>query len=49
MTGRGRPSTGTRIEVRVPDRQLAAIDQQAAQWGVSRSEALRRILTELVP
>jgi len=42
--GRGRPTTGTRIEVRVPSDVLAAIDEYCQNVGMSRAELVRSIL-----
>lgn len=42
--GRGRPSLGTVITVRVPADVLAELDRQAVLLEVSRAEVIRRIL-----
>jgi Ribbon-helix-helix protein, copG family len=42
--GRGRPSTGTRIEVRLPDDLIAAVDAAAAVEDATRAEMIRIML-----
>ncbi len=42
--GRGRPSTGVKIQVRIPAEGLARIDRQAEAEGVTRAEMIRRML-----
>lgn len=44
MRGRGRPSTGTVVQVRIPADTLAAVDAAAAAEEVPRAEMVRRIL-----
>lgn len=41
---RGRPTTGTRIEVRVPADVLAHIDELAAAQGLTRAVVIRDAL-----
>jgi metal-responsive CopG/Arc/MetJ family transcriptional regulator len=43
--GPGRPSTGTPIHIRLPPEVLAHVDAWADAEGVSRAEAIRRLLT----
>jgi hypothetical protein len=42
VTGRGRPTTGTKIQVRIDPGTLSALDSEAAVTGISRAEAIRR-------
>jgi len=45
VTGRGRPSIGTPIEVRLTDEQLSRIDAWATRRDIKvRAEAIRRLL-----
>lgn len=44
MTGRGRPTTGTKVQVRIPPDLLARIDAEAEREGVTRAEAVRGLL-----
>jgi hypothetical protein len=44
VTGPGRPSTGTRIDVRVPADVLALVDAYAKVAGVTRAAALRQLI-----
>ena len=46
MTGRGRPSVGPVITVRIPPDLLARLDADADRHGVTRAEHLRAILKE---
>lgn len=46
MTGPGRPSTGTKVQVRIPADLLAKIDKHAKWCGVSRAEMVRIVLAE---
>jgi hypothetical protein len=46
MTGRGRPRTGTKVEVRLPPEVLAAVDAEAVELGWKRAELLRWIVAE---
>ena len=43
--GRGRPEVGPRIPVRLPPHVLAHVDAWADAEGVTRAEAIRRLLT----
>lgn len=43
--GRGRPSEGERVDIRIPANILKLIDRDAKRHGVSRAEQIRRILT----
>lgn len=43
--GPGRPSTGVRVDVRIPADQLATIDAAATAEGTTRAEIIRAILT----
>ncbi len=45
---RGRPRVGTRISFRLPDPALAVLDERASTAGVSRAEALRTILEDVL-
>lgn len=45
MTGRGRPSTGVRVAVRIPADVLAILDTEAELCGVSRAEIVREALS----
>ena len=42
--GRGRPSTGVKIQVRIPPDLLAEIDSVAADYGWSRARTIRMIV-----
>jgi metal-responsive CopG/Arc/MetJ family transcriptional regulator len=44
VTGRGRPSTGVKVQVRIPADLLAVLDDIASSSGMSRAEAVRDIL-----
>jgi metal-responsive CopG/Arc/MetJ family transcriptional regulator len=44
MTGRGRPSTGTRVDIRIPTELLEQIDTDAKTVGHSRAEQIRQII-----
>jgi predicted transcriptional regulator len=44
--GRGRPSEGTRIDVRLPAELLADIDYIAAKTGSTRATVIRDALNE---
>lgn len=44
----GRPSTGARISVRIPEAVLTELDQRAAAAGVSRAEAIRLLLDRVL-
>lgn len=46
VRGRGRPPIGERVEVRLPADMLAAIDQHAANNGMTRAEAIRDLLAK---
>jgi hypothetical protein len=46
VTGRGRPTTGTKIQVRLPPDVLAALDAEAAELGWKRAELMRWIVAE---
>lgn len=46
--GPGRPTTGTRIEVRVPGWVLTLIDGRAAAEAKTRAEVVREMLEERV-
>lgn len=43
----GRPAIGPAINTRVTPEQLARLDARAERWGVTRAEALRRVLDQL--
>jgi hypothetical protein len=45
MTGRGRPTTGQRIDIRIPPELLAQIDTDANNADRTRAEQIRHILT----
>jgi hypothetical protein len=45
VTGPGRPSTGTRIAVRIPADDLAVIDAFAWLHSVTRAEVLREAVS----
>jgi hypothetical protein len=42
--GRGRPTTGTPVQVRIPPETLAEVDRASSYFGTSRAEMVRRIL-----
>jgi hypothetical protein len=44
MTGRGRPSKGAKIEVRLPPEILGPLDAWAAEHEIPRAEAIRQLL-----
>jgi hypothetical protein len=44
--GRGRPAIGPQIYVALPAETLAQVDQLAADTEMTRSEVIRRLLTE---
>lgn len=44
--GRGRPSTGTKVQVRIPPEVLTRIDKLAAMNKVTRAEMMRRLLID---
>jgi len=46
MVGKGRPPTGTRVDVRIPAEQLERIDALAVEEGKSRAEMLREIIAD---
>jgi predicted DNA-binding ribbon-helix-helix protein len=41
---RGRPTTGTVREVRIPDELWSRLTEQARQLNLSRAELIRRVL-----
>jgi metal-responsive CopG/Arc/MetJ family transcriptional regulator len=43
----GRPSTGTPVHIRLPDELLARIDRWADEQGLTRAEAIRRLLSRV--
>ena len=44
----GRPPVGTKIQIRLPDRQLAWLDRQAQILGVSRAGYLREMVDDAI-
>ena len=46
--GRGRPTTGTKVQIRIPAELLAEIDRRADEYGLTRAETMRRALAELL-
>lgn len=42
--GRGRPSTGIRVDIRIPEHQLKVIDWMADSLGRSRAEVIRDLI-----
>ncbi|MGZ4518469.1 MAG: ribbon-helix-helix domain-containing protein, partial [Mycobacteriaceae bacterium] len=44
----GRPREGTLVGVRVPDADLAALDEEAALEGVSRAQLIRAAIAARV-
>lgn len=44
QSGRGRPTTGVRVDVRIPADLLAQVDTFAAVNGLTRAVALREIV-----
>jgi metal-responsive CopG/Arc/MetJ family transcriptional regulator len=44
VTGRGRPSTGVKVQVRIPADLLARVDSLADDYGVPRADMLRRMV-----
>lgn len=44
MTGRGRPPIGPAVQVRLTPDLLARIDRWAKRQGVTRAEAIRRLV-----
>jgi len=45
MTGKGRPPTGQRVDVRIPDELVARIDAEAKSYGITRAAQIRHIIT----
>jgi len=43
---RGRPSTGVRVDIRIPADMLELIDRDASYETVSRAERIREIIDE---
>lgn len=41
----GRPAVGTKVETRLPDDVLAAVDERASTEGTTRAEMIRRLVT----
>ncbi|MCX4966983.1 ribbon-helix-helix protein, CopG family [Streptomyces sp. NBC_00654] len=41
----GRPAVGTKVETRLPDDVLAALDARAAAEGTSRAQMIRSLVT----
>lgn len=41
----GRPAVGTKVETRLPDDVLAALDERAKSEGITRAEMMRRLVT----
>jgi metal-responsive CopG/Arc/MetJ family transcriptional regulator len=48
VTGPGRPSTGVRVDVRIPADILAELDREAAEIGWQRAELIRWIIAAYV-
>jgi metal-responsive CopG/Arc/MetJ family transcriptional regulator len=48
VSGPGRPTTGTRIDVRVPAPVLAELDRHAARYQLTRAELIRIALERYV-
>lgn len=48
MSGRGRPSLGTAVQIRIPSDVLDVLDERARAAKVSRAEIVRRVLAEWV-
>jgi metal-responsive CopG/Arc/MetJ family transcriptional regulator len=44
--GPGRPRTGERIHIQLPTELLARVNAYAQTRGVTRSEAIRKLLTD---
>jgi hypothetical protein len=44
MTTRGRPTTGVKVQVRIPADLLAYIDDYAKCNGITRAETMRHFL-----
>ena len=44
MTGRGRPSTGVRVDIRIPATRLDDIDVWARTAGITRAAMVRHLL-----
>lgn len=42
---RGRPQVGPKVQVRFEESTLEQVDEFAAESGVSRAEAVRRLVT----
>lgn len=45
MTGKGRPPTGQRIDVRIPAELVERIDAEAAENATTRVEVIRLIIS----
>lgn len=48
VTGRGRPSTGVKVQVRIPDHLLEALDELAAEAGHPRASLVRDAVRDYV-
>ncbi len=46
--GRGRPTTGVKIQVRIPADVLAELDRYASETGTTRAGAIRRAVSLFV-
>jgi len=46
VTGRGRPTTGVKIQIRIPADHIELLDLAAEFEGISRAELIRRIVAE---
>jgi hypothetical protein len=49
VTGRGRPSTGVKVQVRIPADLLAEIDVEAEQRGMTRAAYIRMLVDGVRP
>lgn len=45
MTGRGRPPTGQRVDVRIPNELIEQIDSDATANQITRAAQIRIIIT----
>jgi len=48
VTGRGRPSTGVKVQVRIPEHLVDALDDLAAEAGRPRASLVRDAVRDYV-
>jgi hypothetical protein len=46
VTGRGRPAPGVKVQVRIPEHLLDAVDVGAEDAGISRAAMIREVLRD---